>query len=305
MQHRASFTYHDSMAVYADTLTPDSASRRPAVVMVHGGAHTGMCYLATADGSPGWAYRFVEAGHPVWLPDWPGCGRSGDVPYEELTGARVCAALAAVVERAAEESGGKAVLMTHSMSGALGWRIVELAHASIAAVAAVAPGPPGNIQPEAEVISEDAESILVESFGMQRRLLRDRPYVGGEEFVRHKLIGRSKRFAGELIGRYGTTLAGVPPRLIVERQNVAGTQLRIDDPSGFAGLPVCVVTGEFDTDHPREADGEVVEWLRQAGAKVDYLWLPDLGIAGNGHMVMMEDNADEVAAVILDWIGRL
>ena len=63
--------------IYFETFSPANPTGRPTVVMVHGGAHTGACYQRTADGRPGWAYRFAERGYRVVVPDWPGTGRSG------------------------------------------------------------------------------------------------------------------------------------------------------------------------------------------------------------------------------------
>src|SRR5207249_6199929 len=69
VSHCAEFVAH-SFAVYFDHLTPDSSAHHPNVVMVHGGSHTGSCYLITAEGKPGWAYRFAERGYRVAVPDW-------------------------------------------------------------------------------------------------------------------------------------------------------------------------------------------------------------------------------------------
>jgi len=45
-----------------------------------------------------------------------------------------------------------------------------------------------------------------------------------------------------------------------------------------------------------------VEYLRQAGVGVSFIKLADLGIHGNGHMMMLEKNSDQVAQVIADWL---
>lgn len=304
MIHQARFVHHDGMTVFADTLSPDDSTGKSPVVMIHGGGHSGACYLLTADNRPGWAYRFAEQGYPVWLPDWPGCGRSGDVPFPDLTGERVVAALGAVLaEAAAASSTGRVVMMTHSMSGALGWKLVEQNRSLIEKLVAVAPGPPGNIQPEATVVEETEDEVVVESFGMTRRLARDRAYAGGIEFVSHKLIGKSTRFPEGVLDMYAGHVAGVPPKLLYQRQNIGGSQLKIDDPSVFDDLPVMVFTGEFDTDHPKEIDGAVVDWLADVGAMVEFWWLPDHGIGGNGHMLMMEENSDELADMIIGWVA--
>jgi pimeloyl-ACP methyl ester carboxylesterase len=304
MTHQALFVHHDGMTVFTDRLVSDADTGKLPIVMIHGGGHSGACYLLTADNRPGWAYRFADAGYPVWLPDWPGCGRSGDVAFEDLTGERVCAALGAVLAQAAAASPtGKVVVMTHSMSGAMGWKLAEQNRSVIEKLVAVAPGPPGNIQPEATVVEETDDEVVVESFGMTRRLSRDRAYVGGIEFVSHKLIGKSTRFPAGVLEMYAAHIAAVPPRLLYQRQNIGGSQLRVDNSTVFTGLPVLVFTGEFDTDHPKDIDGAVVDWLKGAGAQVEFCWLPDHGIGGNGHMLMMEDNSDELADIIIDWVG--
>lgn len=304
INHAARFVCHSGVTVYTDRLLPEPADDKLPVVMIHGGGHSGACYLLTADNRPGWACRFAQAGYPVWLPDWPGCGRSGDLPFAELTGERVCAALGAVIaEAAASSPSGRIVLMTHSMSGALGWKLIEQNRPQVEKVVAVAPGPPGNIQPQANVIEETDDEVVVESFGMTRRLARDRVYAGGIEFVTHKLIGKSTRFPDGVLDMYAGQVAGVPPRLLMERQNIGGSQLKIADMSVFQGLPVLVFTGELDTDHPKDVDGAVVDWLTGAGAQTEFFWLPDHGINGNGHMLMMEENSDELADMIIGWVN--
>ena len=185
----------------------------------------------------------------------------------------------------------------------MGWKLAEQNRSVIEKLVAVAPGPPGNIQPEATVVEETDDEVVVESFGMTRRLSRDRAYVGGIEFVSHKLIGKSTRFPAGVLEMYAAHIAAVPPRLLYQRQNIGGSQLRVDNSTVFTGLPVLVFTGEFDTDHPKDIDGAVVDWLKGAGAQVEFCWLPDHGIGGNGHMLMMEDNSDELADIIIDWVG--
>lgn len=52
----------------------------PAVVLVHGSGHTGATYETTPDGREGWATYCVRKGHPVYLVDHAGRGRSGFNP---------------------------------------------------------------------------------------------------------------------------------------------------------------------------------------------------------------------------------
>src|SRR5438477_10344672 len=52
----------DHPPTYYEVLTPAAGSTKPPVVMIHGGAHTGACYLATPDGRPGMGARFCRTG---------------------------------------------------------------------------------------------------------------------------------------------------------------------------------------------------------------------------------------------------
>jgi pimeloyl-ACP methyl ester carboxylesterase len=297
-EQRCGFT-REPPAVYFDELVPSRAGGAT-LAMVHGGAHTGACYLLTADGRPGWAQAFARRGHRVVVPDWPGTGRSAKVPLAELTGEVVCAGLARAIERA----GDRIVLVTHSMSGAYGWRLVETLGERLAAVVAVAPGPPGNIQPEPKVVSRGPDHVEVQALSLTWRVPLAQPLVADEQLVARKLVGASTRFPRAALAAYRATLQPLAPRLLYERQNVEGSQLRVADTRAFRGKPVLIVTGTEDVDHPRDYDGRTAEWLREAGARVDYWFLADRGIVGNGHMMMLEDNSDEIAGLIADWIAR-
>ena len=76
----------DHPPTYYEVLTPAAGSTKPPVVMIHGAAHTGACYLATPDGRQGWGHVFVAQGYQVVVPDWPGLGRSGYIPWRRPAG---------------------------------------------------------------------------------------------------------------------------------------------------------------------------------------------------------------------------
>jgi pimeloyl-ACP methyl ester carboxylesterase len=104
----------EAPVTYFDVIEPTGGrTGKPPMFLIHGGGHTGACYLMTADGRPGWAHAFAQAGYRVVIPDWPGSGRSGYVPYDGLTGETVVAGLG----KALLAVGEPAVVMTHSMSG--------------------------------------------------------------------------------------------------------------------------------------------------------------------------------------------
>lgn len=288
----------DPVSVYYERISPAAAPPRATVVMIHGGGHTGLCWQRTADGRPGWAYRFAEAGHAAIVPDWPGHGRSGALDPDSITGELVCQGLAGMIR----ELGGPVVLVTHSMGGALGWRVAEIAGPQIIAIAGIAPGPPGNIQPRGEIVSETAEEFLIRTPQRTARMKRGGVTFNDEEFVVRKLVGSSRRFPRARIGAYAKSLSTTASRLLYERQNTLGSQVRVQNQACFAGKPILVLTGDEDLDHPRDIDGAVAEWLAANGARTEFVWLADRGITGNGHMLMMEDNSDDIADMVIAWI---
>ena len=287
----------ESPPTYYEVLEPTGGSTKPPMVLISGGAHTGACYLVTVDGRPGWAQAFVRAGHKVVVPDWPGVGRSGYIPLDDLTGDVVVEGLGKIVA----SLGQPAIIMTHSMSGAYGWKLIEKYGQHIAKLVAIAPGPPGNIQAVSDTVSETADTVVVRGSTTLTINLKQ-PVVSDRNFVEVKLVGKSTQFPREHIAVYASSLTPIPPRLLYQRRNVRGSQLKVTDLSNYRGKRILVMTGTVDIDHPRELDGAIVEWLNQNGAKADFLYLGDHGIEGNGHMMMLEKNSDALAGQVLSWI---
>ena len=48
-----------------------------------------------------------------------------------------------------------------------------------------------------------------------------------------------------------------------------------------------------------------VAYLPQAGVQDTFIRLADVGIRGNGHMMMLEKNTDDIARVIEQWVAPL
>jgi pimeloyl-ACP methyl ester carboxylesterase len=266
----------------------------PPVVMVHGGCHTGDCYLETPDGRAGWAARFAQAGHDVFVVDWPGHGRSPaceDLPV--LPTREIADSIRALVE-----SIGPAILLVHSASGPMAWWIAEQAPDAVHAIIGIAPGAPANIL---AVLPDDAAEVAKlshdVSLGCPVMLPEDRPVTVGEDFIR-RFWANAPRFPAAAFARYRQSIVPESARLFNERFNIGGRGLRIGDRAVLAGTPILIVTGDHDPRHPRAIDEATARYL---GA--EFVWLPDRGISGNGHMPMIEDNSDEIAALILAWLG--
>ena len=56
-------------------------------------------------------------------------------------------------------------------------------------------------------------------------------------------------------------------------------------------------------DKRRDGCTQTVNLINKGGGRASFYLLPEMGIAGNSHMMMMDKNNLQVADVILKWIG--
>src|SRR6476619_2643743 len=63
--------------MYVRYMVPQGGDGNVPVVMVHGATLTGKSWETTPDGRMGWDEYFARKGHPVYVPDQVGRGRSG------------------------------------------------------------------------------------------------------------------------------------------------------------------------------------------------------------------------------------
>jgi len=106
------------------------------------------------------------------------------------------------------------------------------------------------------------------------------------------------------IDQQAASLVPVPPQLVLERSNLKGRQLRIEDTSELAGKRVLLMLGSEDSDHPIAADKPIVDRLNAQGPRAHFLYLGERGIEGNGHMMMLESNSDQLADFLIEWIEK-
>src|SRR5687767_15811633 len=67
-------------AMYVEVMVPKQIRSPYPIVFLHGAGQTGVDWLQTPDGRPGWAYNFLDMGYVVYLQDFPTRGRSQYVP---------------------------------------------------------------------------------------------------------------------------------------------------------------------------------------------------------------------------------
>jgi pimeloyl-ACP methyl ester carboxylesterase len=197
---------------------------------------------------------------------------------------------------------GPAVLVTHSMGGVIGWRAAEMNPKNVAAIVAIAPGPPANLQPALD----GAEIARIRAEEPERWAALGRPAAMPEgqpaPVVRETALAmwaNSDRFPHDAVEAYLGGLVPESPRAMNERSNFNGSGLRIAGPDALAGIPILLITGDQDPRHPRVADETIADYF---GA--DFIWLADRGLRGHGHMMMIEHGHDVIADIFLNWLDE-
>jgi pimeloyl-ACP methyl ester carboxylesterase len=94
-------------------------------------------------------------------------------------------------------------------------------------------------------------------------------------------------------------LVAVEPTLGGDKNKIASVK----------GTPILVVIGDNAKDHPRwknirQNSVTYAEAFKAAGGSLDLVDLPDVGIKGNSHMMMMDKNSDQIAGLIQDWLVK-
>ncbi len=303
------------------------APRLP-VVMVHGGAQQGTNFTGTPDGRPGWADFFLKKGWPVYVVDqpgrgrspysekdygaklkldlghlekhftdvahkgdwpqaplhtqWPGAGVRGDPVFDQFVASQYIGMRRDVQERhsvqaliALLDRIGPATLLTHSQSGPFGWCVADARPKLVKALLSVEPnGPLFYDTPEPGPKVE-------RPYGLSREPLTFDPPVSDPAELK---IVQQKNADGP--GLFRTWLQQNPARRLPH----------------LAGIPILILTAEAS--YHAQYDHGASKFLKQAGVKNDFVRLQDQGIRGNGHMMMLEKNNLEIAALMEKWLRR-
>jgi len=177
---------------------------------------------------------------------------------------------------------GPAILLTHSQSGAFQWPVADARPNLVKALVAVEPsGPPVHDieNTGAPDWFKDAERTKVSGLN-DVPLGYDPPLAGGAklEFVR-----QDKPDKPDLVRCW---LQKEPARQL----------------PNLSRIPVVIIVSEAS--YHAAYDHCTAAYLTQAGVHNTLIRLADVGVHGNGHMMMIEKNSAAIAAVIAQWLER-
>ena len=327
--------------MYVEYQIPVVHTRPLPIVMIHGGGQTGTNFEGTPDNRPGWRDYFLSQGYAVYVVDQPGRGRSayhadvygptnrsttltieqrftapelfnlwpqahlhtqwpgsgpnkgqvGDPIFDQFYASQVeSIANAAETEQLNKTAGGAlldqigpAIILTHSQSGPFGWQIADARPNLVKGIVAVEPsGPP---------------------------------------FYDVNLIGAPNYFSDGALSRpWGITVTPItysPP--VTDPSQLQFTQQATPDSPDLVRcrlqtgtvhqlptlqhVPILMITSEAS--YHSSYDHCTSEYLTQAGVEHTYIRLPDVGIHGNGHMMMLEKDNLQIAGLIEQWTRQV
>lgn len=109
-------------------------------------------------------------------------------------------------------------------------------------------------------------------------------------------------------GSFGFKVAEARPDKVKALIAVEPSATGSKDKVSALKMPISVFFGDNAKDHPRwgkirQNIVSYTEAIKAAGGNVEVTDLPDIGIKGNTHMVMMDKNSDQVADVLQKWLA--
>jgi pimeloyl-ACP methyl ester carboxylesterase len=248
------------------------------LLMWHGGGLTGATWETKPDGRPGWQQRFLEAGHDVFVSDAVERGRAGWARYPEIYRSEP-------FFRSTREA----------------WELFR-----------IGPKEGYGINP-AERRAFPGQRFPIGALDAFARQLVPR-WSGNEPMTRAAYLAYLERVGPAVLlahsqgGGFAFDLALARPDLVKALVLVepGGAPPAGSDLSPLRSTPILVIWGDFVDAVPfwSKAYEIVKAAIAGAGGDAEWIELPAMGIAGNSHLLMMDDNSDEVAAMVQSWMAR-
>jgi pimeloyl-ACP methyl ester carboxylesterase len=271
---------------YVEYFIPANKKHRHLPIIMTHSARAGINWLTTPDGREGWAHYFVRRGFPAYVVEPPGVGRAG-FPVDQFN--RV---------REGLDPPSSQPRLRHGDSSE--W---------IAFWQGPAPRVPGDGITYGYQMPNDEKSY---KHWLQYSSMPGGPVPGGNQPAFIALLEK----LGPVIwvgwsagGNLGQTLAVARPELFAafigieagcpaNNPTVVKALAHNRIPALFVEGPTYI--GTFGSTNCQAGANAI----NAAGGTATDVYLPDIGIFGNSHMMMWELNSDEIARVVVDWIDR-
>ena len=263
--------------MYVQYFLPQNRRGKFPMLMWHGGGLTGVTYETTPDGRPGWLDMFARKGWDVYVSDAVERGRAGFAPPEVFKGEPVFAPLGFAWEQ---------------------YRI----------------GAPGsfNNAPEKRVAYPGGQFPVAGYDNLVRQMVPR--WLTTDDAILTAYIAEVDRVCPCVLlvhsqsGTIAYRAALARPDKIKAIVDIEGT-LRGDEKTAAAvkHIPILALYGDnidksefFSTQHV--ANVKMAAIAKSVGGDVEIINLPERGVKGNSHFMMMERNNAEIADIVEKWL---
>ncbi|KAL3435064.1 Alpha/Beta hydrolase protein [Aspergillus tetrazonus] len=279
--------------IYVEKLTPTTGvTKSYPIVFIHGQAQTGTNWLNKPDGGEGWVSYFLSQGYACYIIDQTFRGRS---PWFPGNGSLSTYSAELLQQRFTAPQHynlwPQASLHTQwNGTGVMGDPIFDTYYASTVEFLDSATYQQSTVQA--------AGAALLDLIGSPVAVFSNasaRPY--GLTDIPLTFSPPVTDPANDLVKKIIPSNSSLYSDCVVQASSPLPRQL-----VNLAQVPVLVVTTE--SSYHASYDWCTVQFLQQAGVPAKHLKLADIGIHGNGHMVFMEKNSLQVAAILGRWIER-
>lgn len=290
--------------VYVEYFIPKNLDASAAPIVLTHSSLSGVVWRTTPDGREGWAEYFIRRGFPVFVIDPPGTGRAG-FDVDDIN-------LAARGQSQAATS--DPLIRTDSASWAR-WSI----------------GPRlGEASKGGQMSTDDASvrhflGSMIPSRAVPNAAV-DTAFIAALEKI-HKMFGRAIFVGWSTAGGLGQRLVIARPDLIRALVILEGYngQLPLPTASNWFDycplnppnavvsalvkhrLPLLSVNGQaghsINAGRAKDVCQTLVDRVKADGGDATNIWLPDVGVSGNSHMLFWDRNGDEAANVVLGWLN--
>jgi pimeloyl-ACP methyl ester carboxylesterase len=254
------------------------------LLMWHGGGMTGAAWESTPDGRPGWQMFFLRAGFDTYVSDAVERGRASWAPFPQ-----------AYAEMPYFRTAREAWEEAFRFGPAGSWH----------------PDPaqrrthPGLRFPVAQFDAFLAQAV-------PRWACNDALTQLAYDALLRRLGGGAVLLTHSQGGNFGMTAALHAPeqiRAVVSLEPSGAPDPALHDAGLLAKVPHLFVWGDYLDLHSfwvrsQPAARRWRDALVGAGCDVTWLELPAVGIRGSSHALMADDNSDEVAALVLNWLRQ-
>jgi len=270
-------------AMYVEKATPAKKTFKYPIVFMHGGGHSGQVFRTTPDGREGWFTSFIRRGFEVYVVDGSNRGRAGWDPVKRIK------ATAGIIDASEMEP-------TNTYSEQSAWTAFRWGpvYGELYPNAQFPIGALNKYLPQLNPAYRDAEANDLLAANIAALIDKIGDCI---------LLGWS---TGGLNAAQSLTLsperaAKVKAFISIEGVDVNSRSAARD--AAVAPRPYLNILGDHNNPQPSidlVADLDAL----QPGVPHKTIYLPDVGIEGNGHTMMMEHNNQKIADLIEDWIKK-